>query len=79
MIKKYINSYGKTVKIYDTNEIRTLDKVFCQYSMYPNIWDMADIIRNKKIPKEKYGEVFLKKIYSQDEQEYIYSKEELGF
>ena len=40
---------------------------------------MRDIVENQKIPTEKYGEVFLKKIYSEEEQEYIYSKKELGF
>ena len=77
VIKKYINSYGDTVKIYDTNEIRILDEVFCQYSLYPDMRDMLRVIQNRKVPKGKYGEEFVKRIYTVEELEHIYTKKEL--
>ena len=53
VIKKYMNSQGKIVRIYDTDEVRILNKVWNDYFMESNIWDMEDIIKEGKVPKEK--------------------------
>ena len=51
------------MKIYDTDEVWTIDKVWNNYSMEYNIFDIQDIIKEGKVPKEKYADEFLKRIY----------------
>ena len=63
MIKKYLNSQGEIVKIYDTDEERTIDKVYNNYFMEYYIWDMRSIIEGGKVPKEKYADKLFKRIY----------------
>ena len=63
VIKKYKNSYGDVVKIYDTDEERILDEVFNEYFMYRDLVDMADVVQEKKIPEEKRIDKFLKRVY----------------
>ena len=63
MIKKFRNSYGDIVKIYDTDKERILDQVYNEYFMDNDITNMLDITREEKIPKEKRGDKFLKRIY----------------
>ena len=63
VIKKYRNSYGNVVKIYDTDEGCILDKVYNDYFMDNDIVDMQDIIRGGKIPEEKRTDEFLKRMY----------------
>ena len=63
VIKKYKNSYGDVVKIYNTDEERTLDEVYNEYFMYRDIVDMLDIAQEKKIAEEKRTDEFLKRIY----------------
>ena len=58
-----MNSQGEIVKIYDTNKERTLDKVYNNYFMHHDIWDMRDIIEGGKVPEEKYADEFFKRIY----------------
>ena len=58
-----MNSQGKIVKIYDTDEVHTMNKVWNDYFMHHDIWDMHDIIKGGKVPKEKYADEFLKRIY----------------
>ena len=78
VIKKYINSYGETIKIYDTDEVRILDKVFNKYSLHSDVREMLKIIqRRRKVPKDKYGEEFVKIIYTIDEVEHIYTQKQL--
>ena len=48
VIKKYKNSYGDVVKIYDTDEERTLDEVYNEYYMYRDIVDMLDVAQERK-------------------------------
>ena len=43
VIKKFRNSYGDVVKIYDTDEERILDEVYNEYFIEKDIWDMLDI------------------------------------
>ena len=63
VIKKYRNSQGKVMKIYDTDEVRVLDKVYNDYFMQNNIMDMQDIIKGGKVPEEERVDKFLKRIY----------------
>ena len=63
MIKKFRNSYGDVVKIYDTDEECILDQVYNEYFMDNDIADMLDIPQEEKIPEEKRGDEFLKRIY----------------
>ena len=63
VIKKFRNSYGDIVKIYDTDRERILDQVYNKYFMDNDITNMLVITREKKIPKEKRGDKFLKRIY----------------
>ena len=64
VIKKVINSQGQVVKIYDTDKERVIDRVYNPYtSFHFDMWDMEDIITERKVPKEKYGEELLKRIY----------------
>ena len=63
VIKKYKNSYGDVVKIYDTDEERILDEVFNKYFMYRDLVDMLDVAQEKKIPEEKRIDEFLKRVY----------------
>ena len=58
-----MNSQGKIVKIYDTDELRILNKVYNNYFMEFNIWNMRDIIEGGKVPKKKYADEFFKRIY----------------
>ena len=67
-----MNSQGKIVKIYDTDEVQTIDKVWNNYSMEYNIFDMQDIIKEGKVPKEKYADEFLKRIYEDITYDWIY-------
>ena len=55
-----MNSQGKIMKIYDTDEVCVLNKVWNDYFMESDIWDMEDIINEGKVPKEKYAEKFFK-------------------
>ena len=63
VIKKYKNSYGDVVKIYNTDEERILDEVFNEYFMYRDLVDMLDVAQEKKIPEEKRIDKFLKRVY----------------
>ena len=45
------------MKIYDTGEEQTIDRV------YNGIWDMWDVIGEGMVRKEKYADEFLKRIY----------------
>ena len=67
-----MNSQGKIVKIYDTDEVHTIDKVYNDYFMEFDIWDMQDIIKGGKVPKEKYADEFLKRIYEDITYDWIY-------
>ena len=58
-----MNTQGEIVKIYNTNEERTLDNVYRQYFMDTDIWDMEDVIRDKNVAKEDRGDEFFKCIY----------------
>ena len=58
-----MNSQGEIVKIYDTDEVRILDKVWNDYFMESDIWDMEDIIKEGKVLKEKYADEFFKRLY----------------
>ena len=60
MIKKFRNSYGDVVKIYDTDKERILDEVYNEYFMEQDTWDMLDIAREEKIPEEKRADEFFK-------------------
>ena len=62
MIKKYLNSYGKVVKIYDTDKERTIDRVFNKYFVNFDIWDMWRIIEEGKVTKERYAEELIKRL-----------------
>ena len=72
VIKKYLNSQGEIVKIYDTDEERTIDKVRKDYFMVYNIWDMQDVIEGGKVPKEKYADEFFKRIYEDITYDWVY-------
>ena len=63
MIKKFRNSYGDVVKIYDTDEERILDEVYNEYFIEKDIWDMLDIAQEEKIPEEKRADKLFKRIY----------------
>ena len=63
VIKKYRNSYGDVVKIYDTDGEHILDQVYNKYFMHNDITNMLVIAKEKKIPKEKRGNEFLKRTY----------------
>ena len=60
-----MNSQDEIVKIYDTDEVHTIDKVWNDYSMEYDIFDMQEIIKEGKVPKEKYADEFLKRIYEE--------------
>ena len=72
MIKRYMNSQGEIVKIYDTDKERTLDKVYNDYFMHNDIWDMEDIITERNVAKEEYGDEFLKRIYEGITYDWVY-------
>ena len=63
VIKKFRNSYGDVVNIYDTDEKIVLDRVWNKYCWNRDITCMLAIVRDKKIPKEKRGDKFLKRTY----------------
>ena len=63
VIKKFRNSHGNVVKIYDTDEERILDEVFNEYFLYRDLVDMDCIIHDKKIPEEKRIHKLLKYLY----------------
>ena len=63
VIKKYRNSQGYVVNIYDTDETRDIDKVYNDYFMLNDIRDMQYIIEGGKVPEEKRTDEFLKRIY----------------
>ena len=58
-----MNSQGEIVRIYDTDEVRILDKIWNNYFMGHNILDMQDIIKEGKVPKEERADEFFKRIY----------------
>ena len=74
VIKKYLNSQGEIVKVYDTDEERTIDRVYNDYFMDYNIWDMWNIIEGGKVTKEKYADEFFKRIYEDITYDQIYRK-----
>ena len=63
MIKKFRNSYGDVVNIYDTDRTVILDRVWNEYCWYRDTTLMLAIVRDKKVPKEKRGDEFLKRTY----------------
>ena len=67
-----MNSQGKIVKIYDTDEVHILDKVYNHYFMEFDIWDMQDIIKEGKVLKEKYADEFFKRIYENITYDWVY-------
>ena len=68
VIKKYLNSQGEIVKIYDTDEERIYNVYFMDY----DIWDMWNIIEGGKVTKEKYANEFFKRIYEDITYDHIY-------
>ena len=67
VIKKYKNSYGDVVKIYDTDEERTLDEVYNEYYMYRDIVDMLDVAQeNKNTWGETYRQISQASIWRQN-------------
>ena len=63
VIKKYRNSYGDVVNIYDTDRTTILDRVWNQYNWYSDTTLMLAIVRDKKVPKEKREDEYLKRTY----------------
>ena len=64
VIKKVKNSQGQVVKIYNTDKEHVIDRLYNPYtSFHFDMWDMEDIITERKAPKEIYGEELLKRIY----------------
>ena len=72
VIKKYLNSQDEIVKIYDTDEVCTFNKVYNNYFMEFDIWDMWDVIEGRKVPKEIYADEFFKRIYEDITYNWIY-------
>ena len=50
----------------------TIDKVYNNYFMEYDIWDMWDIIEGGKVPKEKYADEFFKRIYEDITYDQVY-------
>ena len=63
VIKRFRNSQGDVVKIYDTDESRIIDKVYNDYFMINNIRDMQGIIVGGNVPEEERTDEFFKQIY----------------
>ena len=74
VIKKYVNSNGEVVKIYDNDKERTIDRVYNEYFVNVDIWDMWRIIEEGKVTKERYAEEFIKRIYEDITYDRIYHK-----
>ena len=60
------------MKIYDTDKVHVLDKVYNDYFMDNDIVDMQDIIRGGKVPEEKRTDEFLKRIYEDISYDQVY-------
>ena len=67
-----MNSQGEIVKIYNTDKEHTLDKVYNDYFMHNDIWDMEGIITEGNVAKEEYGNEFLKRIYEDITYDQVY-------
>ena len=63
MIKRFRNSPGNVVKIYDTDETRIINKVYNDYFMLNDIRDMQDVIEGGKVREEECTDEFFKRIY----------------
>ena len=63
VIKKFRKSNGDVVKIYDTDTNRFLDSDFNYYKLHRDLEDMDRVIHDKRIPKEKCTDKFLKHLY----------------
>ena len=52
------------MKHYNTDKERVIENIYNPYtSFHFDVWDMQDIITEGNVPKEKYGEELLKRIY----------------
>ena len=60
------------MKIYHTDEEWTIDRVYNDYFMDYDIWDMWNIIEGGKVTKEKYTDEFFKRIYEDITYDRIY-------
>ena len=74
VIKRFRNSQGKVVKIYDTNKTQTIDKVYNDYFMLNNIRDMQDVIEGGKVREEEHTDEFFKRIYEDISYHQIYHR-----
>ena len=74
MIAKYLNSFGETVKNYDTNHAQTLDNVLHEYNLDLDMWKMLQTVKEVRVTKRRHAEEFIKRIYPEEEYDRIYRK-----
>ena len=63
MIKRFRNSQGNVVKIYNTDKTRIINKVNNGYFMLNDIRDMQDVIEGRKVREEERTDEFFKQLY----------------
>ena len=53
MIKRYVNSFSETGKIYDTDRERTVDKVLYEYNIDTDMWKMLQTVEKVRVTKKR--------------------------
>ena len=74
VIKRFRNSQGEVIKIYDTDETQTINKVYNDYFMLNNIRDMQNVIEGGKIREEERTDEFFKRIYEDISYHQVYRR-----
>ena len=62
------------MKIYDTDEERTVDRVLYEYQVDTDMWKMWQTIDEVRVTKKRRTEEFIKRIYPEEENDWKYRK-----
>ena len=69
-----MNSFGETVKIYDTDGQCVVDNVLYEYNVDTDMWKMMQIVKEVRVTKKRRTEEFIKRIYLEEEYDEKYCK-----
>ena len=72
--RKYVNRFGETVKIYDTDRERIVDNILYDYNIDTDMWKMMETIREVRVTKKRHTEEFIKCIFPEEKYDWKYCK-----
>ena len=73
-MERYVNSFGETVKIYNTDHERVVDNVLYKHNVDTDMWKMLQTAKEVRVTKKRCTEEFIKRIYPEEKYDWKYCK-----